>query len=125
MSESSLIQVLLDKDLVQGLLNGLYKGAAGQALKVVIDTDGHYHIESKELRMDIEIDRHRNSMKSIDIHNGKLSAQITTTDLQEMRLGKLADDVVRELRDKYSPVFHSLAENIVVFSRAYSSRSND
>lgn len=125
MPDNELINVLLDKDLIQRLLNGLHTGASGKALKVVIDTDKRYHVESKELRMVIEIDGQRKSMISIDIHNGKQSARITSQELQEMRLKGLADEVVAELTDKYSPVFHSLADNIVVFSRAYGNPSID
>lgn len=112
-----LIPVALDKNLVQNLLAGLYAGAKGKALKVVISTDGNYYITSRELRMVLEADGA--TLKQIRIHNEKQRAVVTAGDLDEMRLASLASDVVRELREKYSPVFHSLADNIVIFGRAY------
>lgn len=115
----NIIQVSLDKDLVQRLLNGLYKGASGKALKVVISTDGNYHIESKELRMVIEVDAVKSGIAAIQIHNDKQCSVISARELEEMKLTSLGASVVKELREKYSPVFHSLADNIVVFSRAY------
>lgn len=119
MPDTNLVRVYLDKDLIQRLLKGLYTGAAGKALKVVIDIEGNYHIESKELRIYITTIEKGNSINRIELHNGKQSAIINSTELQEMRLKGLADDVVRELKEKYSPTFHSLADNIIVFSRAY------
>ena len=118
MQKPNLVQVALDQDLVEKLLNGLHTGAAGKALKVVIGTDGSYHIESKELRIVIEIDSQLN-VTGIQLHNEKQMAVITAQELESMRLSTLAKDVARELKNKYSPVFHSLADNIVVFSRAY------
>lgn len=113
-----LVQVALDQNLVQSLLGGLYAGAKGKALKVVISTGGDYHITSRELRMVLEMES--GALKCIRIHNEKQRAIVTAEELKDMRLTSLANDVVRELRDKYSPVFHSLADNIVIFGRAYS-----
>lgn len=113
------IQVSLDKDLVQQLLNGLYRGASAKALKVVISVDGSYHIVSKELRMIVEIDEAKMTMNRIHIHNGKQYAVVTADDLNSMGLTNLSRDVVKELKEKYSPVFHSLADNIIVFGRSY------
>lgn len=112
------IPVALDQDLTQHLLRGLYAGAKANALKVVISTSGHFHIESKELRMILECTP-SDSINCIHIQNEKQQSTITAEMLTEMRLTSLANDVVKILRDQYSPLFHSLADNIIVFSRTY------
>jgi CTP-dependent riboflavin kinase len=119
MTADHLIHVALDQDLVQQLLFGLQKGAAAKSLKVVIGIDGKYHIDSKELRMCIDVEPNTAAIQFLHVHNSKQAAEITAADLSVMHLTDVGKDVVRELKAKYSPVFHSLADNIVVFGRAY------
>lgn len=119
MMNPNLVQVALDQDLVRKLLDGLYNGAKGKTLKVVISTSGHYHINSKELRMILEVDADGQKVKRIAIHNEKQSARINAEELESMGLATLGAKVIVELKAKYSPYYHSLAENIVVFGRAY------
>jgi hypothetical protein len=119
MAADNLVNVALDQDLVQQLLLGLQKGAAAKSMKVVIGTDGKFHIDSKELRMCIDVDSTGTGIQALRIRNSKQAAEITAADLAVMHLTEVGMDVVKELKAKYSPVFHSLADNIVVFSRAY------
>ena len=119
MESRELVQVTLDKDLIQKLLDGLYNGAKGKALKVVIDTEGNYHIESRGLVILLKISAAGTRVESIRVRNDKQFSVISAEILENIRLNTFANNVAWELRDKYSPVFHSLADNIVVFSRAY------
>ena len=119
MGTQKLVNVALDKDLVGRLLHGLYNGAKAKALKVVISTDGEYYVESKELKMVIVTCQDGKEMECIRIHNEKQSALVSKQQMSEMGYGHLGNQVVGELREKYSTVFHSLADNIVVFGRAY------
>lgn len=125
MESQNLVQVALDKDLVQKLLDGLYNGAKGKALKVVIDTDKNYHIESRGLSILMEINEAGTHVTGIRVQNDRQFAIISDGILERLRLNTFADNVAWELRDKYSPVFHSLADNIVIFARAYWNPSID
>jgi hypothetical protein len=120
----ALIPVALDKDLVDKLLNGLYSGAEGRMIKVVIDTEGGYHVTSKGLSIVLGVDS-SGSVKSIDVSNEKYCSVITAGELAEMNLLTFANRTYKILREKYSPYFHSLADNIVLFSRAYWNSSID
>jgi len=113
-----LIQVFLSRDLIEALLRGLYKGASRKKLRAIIDINKHCHVESRGLRMVIEGDEN-NKIKNIRIHHEKLFAQITAADFRELHLNELADNVVATFHEKYSPVVHSLADNIVVFEKVY------
>lgn len=117
--QEKVISVALDEVLVSKLLRGLYHGAKKKSLKVIISTAGEYHVKSRELRMCITTDEAGEKAKSISIHNDSLSAFVSQEDLEKYNLSDLANKMVYELREKYSTVFHSLADNIVVFSRAY------
>jgi len=119
MPDNNLIDVMLDKDLVQRLLGGLHTGASGRAIKIIIDTAHRFHVDSKGLEIVIELDEQKNDIQRIDVNNGKQSAAVTAEELAEMQLVDLSRKVVAELKEKYSPSFHSLADNIIVFGRAY------
>ncbi|MCL2068460.1 MAG: hypothetical protein FWH00_01030 [Oscillospiraceae bacterium] len=125
MQNNNLIQVMLDKDLVYRLLNGLYTGASGKSLKIVIDTAHRYHVDSKGLMIVIELDEQKKNIGRIDVDNAKQSASVTAGELAEMGLTDLSQKVVTEIKDKYSPSFHSLADNIIVFGRAYGEAINN
>jgi hypothetical protein len=102
MSGDNLINVMLDKDLVHKLLNGLYTGTSGRALKIVIDTQDCFHVDSKGLMIVIELDEQKRNIKRIDVNNGKQAAAVTAEELLEMRLNGLAERVVTELKNKYA-----------------------
>lgn len=119
MSNQNLVQVALDKDLVKKMLDGLHSGAEGRALKVVIAADGRYHVTSKGLSIILEINSAGTAVKSIQVANDKLYAILDEEWLTDTNLLTYANSVYGVLRNKYSPYFHSLADNIVVFSRAY------
>jgi hypothetical protein len=119
MPDENFVEVMLDKDLVQKLLNGLCTGAAGRSLKIVIDIHNRYHVDSKGLQIVIELNEAQDNIARVDVNNGKQCAVVTGEQIAEMNLEHLCPQVVTELKDKYSPSFHSLADNIVVFGRAY------
>ena len=125
MLNAGLVQVSLDKDLIKKLLDGLYSGADGRALKVIIDADGQYHISSKGLAIVVEVNAAGTGVSGIKVSNEKLYANISQKELADRNLESSAASVYFVLRDKYSPYFHSLADNIVVFSRAYHNPSID
>lgn len=116
---TDLIQVSLDNDLVHKILDGLYSGARGRALKVVIDAEGRYHINSKGLTIVVEAVAGATEVSAIHVSNEKQYAHISRQQLAGLGLEHRADSACALLKEKYSPHFHSLADNIVVFSRAY------
>ncbi|MDR2932198.1 MAG: hypothetical protein LBV27_03730 [Oscillospiraceae bacterium] len=119
MDQVSRIHVALDKTLIANLINGLYGGAKRKVLKVVIDIDGRFHVESKDLRMTITFDTGGQSIKTIHLHNEKHYTEITEQDIRDAGLTSVANDVVRELKEKFSAVHHSLSDSIAVFGRTY------
>ena len=125
MPYTNMIQVSLDKDLIKKLLDGLYSGADGRALKVVIDADGQYHVSSKGLTIVVEINASGTGVSGLRVANEKHYALISQQELADLNLEAYANSVYGVLREKYSPFFHSLADNIVVFSRAYHNPSID
>ncbi|MDL2232690.1 hypothetical protein LJC63_03820 [Ruminococcaceae bacterium OttesenSCG-928-L11] len=125
MEQKKRIPVALDKDLVKKLLDGLYNGAQGKSLKVVIDVEGNYHIVSKGLDIVVTPTTSGTGVKEISVGNDKMISVLSQKDLEDMQVITYANTVYFSLREKYSPYFHSLADSIVLFSRAYWNPSLD
>jgi|GEM_PF-4450691 len=119
MLQEKRITVALDQTLVQSLLNGLHKGAMKKSLKVTVNAQGNFHVESKDIRMLVELDASGKKIGHIHLHNDKLAAEITAENLEKLGCAALAESTARELKDKYSPFAHSLADSVHVFAKTY------
>lgn len=116
---SNRIEVALDKALLEGLLRGLYSGAKRKALKAVVGKDRNIYVESKDMRMSISCDETGKGVKEITIYNDKHEARASAEELKSFGLDHLAADTMREIKEQYNPLSHTLADGIRAFVRTY------